>query len=204
MKAVRLKIFCAGLSAALMLASSPAWPQSNQIVLDPLCMADFCPGCPQPLDMGLADNDCRACVNRNLIKVSFCAKSQKKVLDKDLVGLWRAKSGLTMAVKQNSQGFWGQLTYVPEKLSGYYPLLGVEIIRAQPVAQSKYKGSLLAPSGKWVDAEFAVSGQEMVSNHPGGKSVQWRKTIAVHLPNPAAMEFDDSRRLERFRNNTNE
>ena len=197
MKTMPLKIFGVCLSAILMLAASPAWPQSNQIVLDPLCMADFCPGCPQPLDMGRADDDCRACVNRNLTRISFCAKSQKQVLDKDFVGLWRAKSGLTMAVKQNSQGFWGQLTYVPQKLSGYYPVLGVEIIRAQPVAQGRYKGSLLVPSGKWVDAEFAVSGKEMVSSHPGGKSVRWRKTIAVHFPNPAAMEFDDSRRLNR-------
>lgn len=184
----RLINVCLCLMTLMLVMTSQAWSQSSQVIMDPLCVAEYCPGCHQPLDMAYADGNCRRCVNSNLTKIFSCAKNQKQALDKAFVGLWRTPAGLIMAVKQNPQGFWGVLEYVPEKLLKHYQVLGMEVIKAHKTSAKRYEGTLLAPSGRWIEASFNVSGDKMISDHPGGKSIHWRKTIRVHTPNNAAME----------------
>lgn len=184
MKRAAVGIWLVALVAA---PAATAWSWENTIVFDPLCIADYCPECPQPLADSIPEQECRKCIDRNMRAISFDSKTQTQKLDKAFVGLWRTNAGLTVAVKQNSLGFLGQVTHVPEKLKNHYPVAGATVVRARSSAGGKYHGALLAPNGTWIAADFTVSGKTMVSEHRGGKKVEWHKTIQVNYPDPSAM-----------------
>ena len=112
---------------------------------------------------------------------------------KGLIGHWRAKSGLEVRIKKcPADRLCGVLLKVPEHLAQHYSMDQPVIIKAGPSDSNKYRGKLLAPSGKWVDAVFIIDKTftvHMTSHHPGDKKVQWLRVIKLKLPNPAAVDL---------------
>ncbi len=160
----------------LMLSMLPMEQKARAAALNPRCVANYCPTCPQPLGAARHDKRCQLCLKKNLKRIMNCSKSAgSSALSPAIIGLWQSNTGVSMLVVQTTLGFKGHLHNAPDSLRNTYNQANMEIMNASRSGRNSYQGSFLLPGGKWASAEFTVSGNGMTSTHAGGKSIRWVK-----------------------------
>jgi hypothetical protein len=172
------KVFTAILCmAGFFLAMSPLQSQAGTATLNPRCVADYCPTCPQPLGASRLDKDCRRCLKLNLKRIMRCSKSAgSSSLSPAIIGLWQSSQGISMLVVQTTNGFRGHLHRAPQQASQHYTKSNMVIMNASASEKpGNYQGTMLTPGGNWQSARFVVRGSRMTSYLGGGGQINWSK-----------------------------
>ena len=161
---------------SLMLALPMIPHRAEAAALNPRCVAENCPTCPQPLGSSRLDQSCRQCLKSKLKRIMSCSKSQgSSALSPAIIGLWQSDSGLSMLVVQTTRGFRGHLHSAPMSMGNTYPVNNMVIMNATQSGSDSYNGHILIPQGNWSPARFVVKDGGMISYHPGGLVIKWTK-----------------------------